>query len=115
MKKLAIFLICISIAEISFSQIRSGRRSNTVNQGIDYAAPKEYEIASITVIGADFLDRNALISISGLKVGDKVKIPSEDISSAIKKLWKHGIIGDVSILLDKIENNPLASSAVSLR
>ena len=47
--------------------------------------------------GIEFLDNNALISLSGLKVGDKIEIPGDDISDAIKKLWKQGIIGNIGI------------------
>jgi len=104
MKKFLFFLLCLTFVEAAYSQIRSGRRQTENQFQVDYASPKEYEIGSITVTGADFLDKNALISISGLKVGDKIKIPGEGISNAIKKLWKHGIIGDASILINKIEN-----------
>ena len=70
---------------------------------LDYRNPKIFEIAEINVTGAQFLDINALISISGLKIGDKIKIPGDAISGAIKKLWENGIIGDVGIYVSKIE------------
>ncbi|TAF67513.1 MAG: outer membrane protein assembly factor BamA [Cytophagales bacterium] len=68
-----------------------------------YQTPKDYEIASITVTGANFLDPNAIVSISGLKVGDKIRIPGDALSEAIKKLWKQGILGDVKIAVVKTE------------
>lgn len=70
---------------------------------LNYANPKEYEIAEITVSGSKFLDNNALVSITGLKVGDKIRIPGDDISGAIRKLWDQGILGDVQIYASKIE------------
>jgi outer membrane protein insertion porin family len=36
-------------------------------------------------------------------VGDKIKIPGDAITGAIRKLWKHGLVGDVSINVDRIE------------
>src|SRR5690606_25535631 len=45
------------------------------------------------------------ISLTGLKVGDRIKIPGDAISSAIKKLWQQGIIGDVSVEIEKIEGD----------
>ena len=72
---------------------------------LDYRNPKVFEIAEINVTGAQFLDINALISISGLKIGDKIKIPGDAISGAIKKLWENGIIGDVGIYVSKIEGD----------
>ena len=40
-----------------------------------------------------------------IKVGDKISIPGEAISGAIKKLWKQGIIGDIQIIATKIQGN----------
>ncbi len=78
-------------------------RSDDGEIQLDYRNPKIFEIAEINVTGAQFLDINALISISGLKIGDKIKIPGDAISGAIEKLWENGIIGDVGIYVSKIE------------
>jgi len=69
----------------------------------DYSNPKEYTISSITVSGTKYLDKNTLTSISGLEIGEKIIIPGEDISLAIKKLWKQGLFSDISINIVKIE------------
>src|SRR5438874_963242 len=60
--------------------------------------PKEYTIADITVNGTRSFDKNLIISISGLQVGDKVQIPGTDaFSKAINKLWNQNLISDVQI------------------
>jgi outer membrane protein insertion porin family len=64
---------------------------------IDYAAPKQYRIGGISVSGAKFLEPVALISVIGLKEGDEITVPGEDISRAIQKLWQQGILGDVEV------------------
>ncbi len=74
---------------------------------INYGNPKEYEIADIEVKGTAYLDQTALVSLSGLRVGDNIKVPGEEISTAIKKLWKQGIIGNVEIFASKIEGNKI--------
>jgi len=48
------------------SQIRSDKRTSR-NIEINYSNPKEYEIAGISIEGSDFLDKNALISLSPYK------------------------------------------------
>lgn len=80
-------------------------RSSGTNPAVDisYTDPKEYIIGGITVTGAKFLEANSIISLSGLKEGDKIRIPGEDISGAIKRLWEQGILGGVDILASKIE------------
>ena len=74
---------------------------------VNYGNPREYEIVEINVDGSKYLDEVALISLSGLKVGDKVKVPGDDISGAIRKLWKQGIIGNVEVYASKIEGGQI--------
>jgi outer membrane protein insertion porin family len=69
---------------------------------IDYSNPKEYRIGGVTVTGAEHLDKNVLIMLSGFVVGDKITLPSEKISEAIKNLWKQGLFADVAISITKI-------------
>ena len=40
--------------------------------GLDLSTPKDYKIADITVSGAKFLDAGAIVSLTGLKIGDKI-------------------------------------------
>lgn len=72
---------------------------------VDYKTPKQYIIGGVTVTGAKFLSPNVLISISGLKTGDKILIPGPKVSSAIKRLWKQGILGDVKLSISKLEGD----------
>lgn len=72
-------------------------------KNVDYGNPIEYTVGGIDVTGANVLDKNALISMSGLAVGQKINIPGDEITNAIKKLWKQGILGDVQINISKTE------------
>jgi outer membrane protein insertion porin family len=75
------------------------------NEALDYSNPKTYEIGGIMVIGADNLNNRTLIAISELTLGDKIKIPGDNFSIAITKLWKEGLFSDVNITIDKIVEN----------
>ncbi|MFK7934737.1 MAG: outer membrane protein assembly factor BamA [Saprospiraceae bacterium] len=68
---------------------------------LDYGEPVDYEIGGVEVVGANFSDDNAIISIAGFKVGDKIRIPGGDIPMAIKSLWKLRLFTDVQILKTK--------------
>lgn len=72
---------------------------------LDYARPAEYEIGGITVTGIQYLDKGVLIMISGLKVGEKVKVPGDDFRNAIKKLWDQGLFAYVNISATRVEDN----------
>ncbi|HFA51643.1 MAG TPA: outer membrane protein assembly factor BamA [Bacteroidetes bacterium] len=68
---------------------------------LDYTTPKDYEIGGVTVTGAKFSDANAIISIAGFRVGDRVRIPGGDIPRAMKSLWKLSLFTDVQIYKEK--------------
>ncbi|WP_317196891.1 outer membrane protein assembly factor BamA [Hymenobacter properus] len=69
--------------------------------------PKKYQLGGITVSGARNLDPNTLISLSGLRVGDDINIPGEEIGKSIRKLWGQGLLGDVSVTISRIEGNKI--------
>lgn len=78
----------------------------TVNL-FDYANPGEYEIADVTVSGTQFLDPNSMVSISGLRTGDKIRVPGLGIPTAIKKMMDFGTLDDVEIQATKVEGNKI--------
>ena len=69
--------------------------------------PKRYELGGITVSGARYLDPNTLIGLTGLRVGDAISIPGEEIGKSIRKLWAQGILGDVSVTIARTEGNKI--------
>jgi outer membrane protein insertion porin family len=104
MKKTIIALTILTlINSLTFSQEKTDSKLTK----IDYAKPKEYEIAAVTVSGIKYLDQNVLVHLSGLKVGEIITIPGDDITKAINKLWKHGLFGDVEISASKIEGTKI--------
>jgi len=68
----------------------------------DYLAPSDYTIDSITISGIKFLDVNALIGISGLRIGKEISVPGEAITQAAQKLWEQGLFSDIRITITKI-------------
>jgi len=67
----------------------------------DYSNPAQFEIGGIKVTGAEFSDENSLIAITGLKVGDEIRVPGTEIPQAIKALWKLRLFTDVQIYKEK--------------
>ncbi|MDD6229091.1 MAG: POTRA domain-containing protein [Bacteroidales bacterium] len=64
--------------------------------------PKRYEIAGIRVSGVKNTDDYIIIGYSGLSVGDKVDLPGQEITDAVKRFWKQGLYSAVQINVDKI-------------
>jgi outer membrane protein insertion porin family len=73
----------------------------------DYSSPREYEIMDITVSGVEFLQPYVLISISGFQVGNKIRVPGDDISRAVIKFWEQGLFADVKITATKVEGSKI--------
>jgi len=63
--------------------------------------PRTYEIADIKVTGADNYEDYIVIGYSGLKVGDRVEIPGEDITAAAKRLMRQGLFSQAQIKVEK--------------
>jgi len=68
---------------------------------IDYTTGDDYIIGGVSVSGVRFLDTNALIGISGLRIGQEVTVPGDAITSAVKKLWQQGLFSEVRISIVK--------------
>ena len=65
--------------------------------------PRKYEIAEITVTGDLNNDPAILASLSGLRVGQEITVPGDEITKAIKKYWDYGLFSNVVITASKIE------------
>jgi outer membrane protein insertion porin family len=110
MTRILLIFLLLAVGISSSAQFRKSRTnagtttdSQPTSGELNYRAPNEYTIAGIEVKGLNVLDKNAMVSLTGLKIGDKIKIPGDAISNAIRKLWKHGLIGDATIAVDRIE------------
>lgn len=62
----------------------------------------KYEIAAITITGADNYEDFVLIGFSGLTVGDKISVPGDAVTNAVKRFMKQGLFSDVKIYATKI-------------
>ena len=64
--------------------------------------PSTYEVAGITVDGADNYEPHIIIGYSGLKVGERIEIPGTALTNASKRLWNQRLFSQVRIEVDKI-------------
>lgn len=99
MKKLRLIHLLFLLISSSISAQINLRNSI---ENVSYEKPVEYKIAGITIQGITDLDKNAIITLSGLTVGDKIMIPGEEISKAITKLWAQNLFADIQIQVSKI-------------
>lgn len=74
-------------------------QQNEFNTGV------KYTIEEIAVTGNTNFSEQTVITYSGLRKGDQVTIPGEQISNALKKLWKSNLFSSVDVYLVKTEGN----------
>ena len=72
---------------------------------MDYSRPVEYEIGGISVSGVEYLDKNVLVMLSGLTVGERITVPGEDVTNSLRKLWDQGLFEDVGIYATEIRGD----------
>jgi len=83
------------------AQIQLG---NTGEIEINYNNPKEYIIGGISIGGNNKLDKEAILVISGISVGDTVAIPGDETQKLVRKFWDQGLFSDVKLNILKIED-----------
>ena len=74
-------------------------------QDLSYEDGKKYNLAEITVKGNTSFSEQTIIAYSGLKKGTEIMVPGEEISDAIKKLWKSNLFSDIEMYLLKVEGD----------
>ena len=79
-----------------------------VNPDISYAGnPRNLVIGGINVSGVEGYEDYVLTGISGLSVGDRIDVPGDDVTNAVKRYWKHGLFSKVAIAADSIVGEKL--------
>lgn len=85
----------------TYAQITTDKNLNELS----LSTPREYEIGGIRVTGSQNLDQQVITLISGLRVGDKITLPGEETTQAIKNLWRQRLFDDVAIYINEVKGN----------
>lgn len=95
-KKLLLTFGILLSSVFTFGQVTTGGGSLT--PGV------EYEIGGIEIVGGDNLDKNVILLLSGLRIGDKITVPGDELQKAIKNLWKQKLFEDIQIRVKSRQN-----------
>lgn len=100
---LLLFTSNISAQEVVEEQAEEPETEVVVNSKvIDYKDPKKYTINKFDIIGSQYFDKNIIRSITGIFVEQELEIPGEEISKALKTLWKQGLFSDIEFRVDNV-------------
>lgn len=101
-KILFLFTFFMAFGQIVIGQTVNENDTSKLPEIVYSNANPKYEIAEITITGADNYEDFLLIGFSGLSVGDIVSVPGEAISKAVKLFMRQGLFSDVKIYATKI-------------
>ena len=69
---------------------------------------KSYILDSISVRGIKTFNTQTVISYSGLRKGQEISLPGEEVSAVISKLWGLDLFSDINLYVTKVENNSVS-------
>ncbi|OFX76811.1 MAG: outer membrane protein assembly factor BamA [Bacteroidetes bacterium GWE2_39_28] len=78
---------------------------NTRTAVTDYNRPQNYIVGGIKVSGIKYATENQVIGQTGLSVGDTIQIPSDEISSIIKRLYAQRLFSEVAMYIDSVSRD----------
>jgi outer membrane protein insertion porin family len=81
--------------------------SAQTNAPTNYSNSKKYTIDSIKVTGLKSYNSKTVISYSGLRKGQVIQVPGEEISSVIQKLWNLELFSDINFYIAEVNGNLL--------
>jgi outer membrane protein insertion porin family len=77
-----------SLLLLATALVAAPARAQQVAATVD--EPRKYTLGGITVSGARALDPNTLIGLSGLRIGDPISIPGEELGRRVGKHRPYG-------------------------
>jgi len=85
----------------------SGSEVQEISQENDLNAPRKYRLGTIKVTGNYHFNELTIFTYAGLEKGQVINLPGEEISDAIKKLWKTGYFNDINVYESSVEGDVL--------
>jgi len=97
LKRNLLLLLLFTLNKVAFAQLPE----------FDYSNPKQFTIAEVNITGVKYLNNNIILKLTGLEVGQKINVPGEEITQALKKLWEQNMFFDVKIGAIKVVDDQI--------
>ena len=70
---------------------------------VDYNNPRQVIVGGVKVEGNTYFKSQQILSYSGLREGQEITIPGEEISSIVERLWLQRYFEDVAVVVDSLD------------
>ena len=101
-------LLCFSISALA--QVENSPAQIVV----DYDHPVTYTVGGIHVKGIKYIDENSVLGLTGIQVGQKITVPSQDLSQIVKRIWLQKRFSSVGLTIDSLGRGDTAYFALNL-
>ena len=78
-----------------------------IAQETNFEEGKQYILGGLTVTGLQSYKEQTVKSYTGLRVGQPIKVPGDEISAVIKKLWNLDLFSNVEMFYTNIEDDKI--------
>ena len=69
---------------------------------VDYNSPQTYVVGGIRISGTKYLGESQLLSVLGIRPGDSITVPGDEISAAVKRIWLQGAASTLGFYVDSL-------------
>ena len=87
--------------------LATGNNAVAQDDGPRLDAGRQYILADVIVTGKTSYNQQTIVTFTGLEKGQAIQVPGDEISNAIKKLWKLGLFSDIEMFESKIQNDSI--------
>jgi outer membrane protein insertion porin family len=100
---LLVAFLCLHVLQMHAQINSGGNRKQTKRATSSSTQDQEYTIGGMSISGIQYFDEELLLTVTGLQIGDKIKLEGDDkISKAILNLWKQNFFSAIAINVEKI-------------
>lgn len=68
---------------------------------LNYLNPKPYILKDVEISGGSNTDKETILLICDLTIGDEITLPSDRITKALQKMWKQGLFEDIQFKVNQ--------------
>jgi len=90
-------------ALLTAAALAANAQEKTVYPEISYTGtPRTVTVGGIAITGAEGYEDYMLTGISGIEVGQRISLPGDEITTAVKNYWKYSLFSEVRVVVDSI-------------
>ena len=100
-KKIASFKLIFSLIFLFVSALISAQGDSSYENG------KKYILGGLEVTGLQTYNEQTVVTFTGLRVGQPITIPGDDISAVINKLWDLSLFSSLDFYITNVEGEKI--------